>query len=422
MRLPIYPIFSKTFEDPQVLKELDVIFKQERHASFSMPEKGSPVIFAVSGGLDSISIWNMLLSKYQLSVYPIHFTNSEHIHKAQLRSSTFFSQYFLDKFPDLSHPLHVMKSYSNFKLTEALNEKMLRKDLSLIVPNLVFHKNENLIKVSLIHSPSRLGMIMFNAYDYACYLRYIKGNIVKTILVGITPEDQSLVRESTLTVLRSINLSMCLIAGDFEIQFSAPVEKKAGFYLPRKILLHYAQKTRLPLEKSWSCAYDGLFQCGSCPKCNFRKISFSAISAKDKTLYSFIGLPFDVIKLKFGKILKTNFLHILNKILPLKKQQYQLFTDQISFKNKYFTVNKRIIWTIYQEKLYLLNPRTGTIEIVNGTGMFLWEHLAKKPMTFSQLSSLLLKKFHIPENRAHNDVKKYIISLMKKEYIVYEKK
>lgn len=57
-------------------------------------------------------------------------------------------------------------------------------------------------------------------------------------------------------------------------------------HLSKAELIRQATALGAPLEKTWSCQFSNIQQCGSCWICSHRKAAFSAASTKDLTSYT----------------------------------------------------------------------------------------------------------------------------------------
>lgn len=298
----IIPAFKKSFEEKKILFKIDKIFSEIRGYAFKMPKKKSSVILVVSGGLDSVSLWLLLLRKYCFTVYPIYFDNGN---SSQKKSILFFSKYFHNKYPSLSKPLSITKK------PYPTNQKITQLNDMFVLANLVYNKIDRKYAVLFPSSPTRSFYFNFYAFEYAYLLKQRRGININTVFTGIVPDDAYFVRESTLTTLRAINLAFCLIFGDSKWQFSGPLEKKSGFYYTKSSLINYALKNNLPIEKAWSCDNRHKYHCGECPSCKTRIEVFQKLKIKDKTVYR---KPFlDIIVKIFKKYIKKAIDNISNK-------------------------------------------------------------------------------------------------------------
>lgn len=98
MQLKIYSK-EKNFEDKYALFRLETIFTKKRNYSFRMPQRKKSVILLLSGGLDSVCLWNLLMDKYNLVVYPIYFNSLTRRSEGQEESVEVFSRLFKNLYP-----------------------------------------------------------------------------------------------------------------------------------------------------------------------------------------------------------------------------------------------------------------------------------------------------------------------------------
>lgn len=285
--IPISPYLQKTFENKKILSRINKIISDIRGKSFIMPKKNSSVILVVSGGLDSIPLWLMLLKKYRLKVYPVYFDNGN---KQQKKAVLFYSSLFKKKFPKQSSSLIITKKnypVYNYKYKNKKDKKELFSKLSkqFIRANLIYHKTLKKIGVFFHSSPTRLFHFNIFASELAHYLNIKSGENINTIFTGIVPDDSLVSRESTLMTIRAVNLAIILIFGNENWQCQAPLDKENNFYFTKKDLVLYAIKNHLDLKKSWSCHFSGRFHCGKCSSCLSRKNTFAELKIKDPTTY-----------------------------------------------------------------------------------------------------------------------------------------
>lgn len=282
--IPISPYLQKTFENKKILSRINKIISDIRGKSFIMPKKNSSVILVVSGGLDSIPLWLMLLKKYHLKVYPVYFDNGS---KQQKKAVLFYSSLFKKRFPKQSSSLIITKkNYPTYNY-KYKNKKELFSNLTkqFIQANLIYHKTLKKIGVFFHRSPTRLFHFNIFASELAYYLNIKSGENINTVFTGIVPDDSLVSRESTLMTIRAVNLAVILIFGNENWQCQAPLDKENNFYFTKKDLVSYAIKNHLDLKKTWSCNFSGQFHCGKCSSCLSRKNTFAELKIKDPTIY-----------------------------------------------------------------------------------------------------------------------------------------
>ena len=315
--------FKKNFEDSQVMKGAESILKAKRGYSFRIPPKNTPVVLIVSGGMDSIMLWFYLLAIYKLHVYPIHFTGPHSVLGEQL-SVNFFYSYFKKRFPDQVKPVELVPLQFNLSFSKKKNKKIMEYNPSLLINNLFVNTKTDNKRVMLVNYPIRSASYALAAYEYGLKLQ-TQGIITHTIFTGIVPDDGYTTRESTLTVLRALNVYFCSLLGDWKWQISAPIEKKSGFYYTKTDTLRMAAQKQIPIEKTWSCGAYYIRQCGLCSACKRRQLAFKEAGIRDNTPYIISHKNRMFLKNIYMKIQTFfNKKEILSKA-PQKKQEIFLY-------------------------------------------------------------------------------------------------
>jgi len=419
------PLFEKeNFEDPLVLKNLTRILKIKRGFGFRMPPKNSPVILVVSGGLDSTMLWYLLLKKYHLQVYPLHILISSF--SAQKRSVIFFSNFFKKKFPDYYHPPQFIKPHFHFALSNPLSKNKRQNTIidrpSLIAKNIYTYKKTGYRGI-IMHDSTRLAYFLLAAYEHAQGLANQKLS-VKTIFIGIVPDDAQTTRESSLTVLRSLNVFFCSMLSDWQWQISAPLEKNSGFFFPKKDLIRIAKKDHFPIEKTFSCNNQLLWSCGICKGCLGRQMAFGQARIKDKSYYlisPFLRKHLKKIYEVVADFFRTNSnqshgsdqKEILIKFKETNSDFYQFIvslpkTIKIDFENK---------------SGYVLNSETGLLTKINQTGYFILILLQNKgPITIYQLLKELTKQYQgVEKTRLSHDLYLFLKKMFKEGFVFINK-
>ncbi len=375
-----------------------------------MPNEGEAVILLLSGGLDSICLWNMLLNKYKLNVYPIFFLNPQKksTNNPQKKSIDFFSKIFKKKYKNLFHEVFIKEYETSFSFSNVKDKNRIWTDLPNIVNNLTYDPLYKLHIPTLINNPSRLGIFSFGAYEYAYALKFYKGIYCNNIYFGIVPEDGVNLRESTLTVLRSINLSMCLMLGNFEWQVSAPIEKKSGFYFTKGELTKFAHKIGLPLDKTWSCGKNNMIHCGVCFNCETRKATFKKIGFSDKTRYQSLSAA--------GRARKR--IHNIIGSFKAKKQpseQKENVTPHLN-SSSIIEISKEVIWHESNQSIYVL--KNGVVHQFTDSASFIWKELAANPMSISDIIRHLHKTYDIGEKQLSKDLISFLKIHIKKGHLL----
>lgn len=405
-------ILSRQFEDTYTLSKLEEIFTCKRGRKAKFPRQNSSVILVLSGGLDSVCLWDILMKKYGFHVYPIYYIDHKIKGKNnELKSIRYFSEIFKKKYPTLWNDIFI-KDYSfSFSFSSLKKNKTVQVDLPTIFANLLYVSDQDASIPSLIDAPSRLGIYVFGAFEYAHLLRARKYVPINTIFLGLTPEDGMSVRESTLSVLRSINLTLCLILGDFNWQILAPIDKKSKFYFNKIDLVSNALNSKLPIDKTWSCRAYNDSHCGICFNCISRKEAFKKLKFKDSTRYTKS---------------ETTTLDNLNNKLQRAKNYFnkiqESFTNQPKVNSK-ISSESRVIptrstsWHEIKNKMYIMNQNNNTIESFNSVGAFIWKEIVAEPPTLSALITKVTLNYRVNKLQATKDLKLLLLEMEAKGYI-----
>ena len=266
-------------ENYKTLEKIENILK-EQGGIFKMPSPGSSVILLLSGGLDSIVCWAILMKEYKLKVYPLTINNNKKRRLFEKKSIKFFSKFYQKKYPSLYiKPFEIKSLYP--------------KELSFNIKKATTNLHEQTILDNLSNSSklvTDLSLGSFNVYPlvaklYAQFLHQTKNIKINTIFCGIVPDDGICVPEQTLMAIRS---ATWFLRNDSPTnwQFSSVCyEKETGNYLDKKDLIKWGSEHELPLEKTYSCYNGTKIHCGECMSCDYRKISFISAKIKDKTNY-----------------------------------------------------------------------------------------------------------------------------------------
>ncbi len=407
---------KKNFEDKKILDSVNDIFMHKRGYTFQMPKSGSKVFLMLSGGMDSICLWYLLMQKYKLQVYPVNFYDPEARKPGQDEALAYFSSLFQTQFPNEFITVKQMATSFMFSFRTLFGEGMISKlDLRLLVPNIYFDKTDDRYHAGIISNPIRLSSYLYKTYEYAMKLRYLQDIDITTIFCGVVKEDAAICRESTLTGLRTTNLSLCLALGDYRYQLSSPLEKQNRFYYTKKDLVRYAIKHRLPIEKTWSCDESGKVQCGVCLSCITRKRLFKQMNIFDKTNYipTLFQTKKHMKKLRsMVKVGKTKILRILSKE---SKNQTVTDTSQISIPND-------VMWETIGNTLYRFQTTTGCLDSVNDSGSQIWRLIqSKKQISLFDLIKELAKIYpSVNKNKLIYDVKAFIQSSYNDQYLTIQ--
>lgn len=283
----IKKLTQRPFENLKNIEAVENFLKKQRGYVFRMPKRKTPVILLVSGGLDSIITWSILLEKYQLEIYPLFIHRGTKRSKKEEAAALFFAKYYAKKYPKLSHPLmkfstkpspteivDAMKDYKNYYHPQRLLE--------------LIKSGQTTVSNATDSYPLLPFFNLFYCLAYADYLydRHLKK--ITTIFTGIMAGDGTAVPSQSLTAVRNALLAACSATANYTIQYSAlAIEKELGFWFEKSDYIKIGVKLHLPLEKTWSCYHANKYQCGdACLACQSRRFEFAKAQVKDKTIYA----------------------------------------------------------------------------------------------------------------------------------------
>jgi len=405
------------FDDEDTLKQIDDIFHSKQTRSFELPGPNEPVVLLLSGGMDSLGLWFMLTHKYKLQVYPIIFYPNKSLNSGQWKAIAYMTNLISKRFPNQFHKPHKIKlargfSYSDIKI----NEKEL---LSLIVRNLSTTDVAG-TKAVVTNNPTRLFDYISKTIGYIQKWKLQRNIDIKFIFIGFVPEDAEISRESTLSVIRSINLTLSLIFGDYSYRLFAPLDKKNGFFYKKSDILRYAINNNVEIEKSWSCMKSGNIHCGLCPSCKSRKLAFKHAGHRDKTRYIH---PYGDITAIPQKVIRQTIAKIQNRfrIKPnIAKTNFTIIKMQLF-------IHPDVIWNSVDGKVYRLHKTSGILDSLNDVGGFIWRCIANSSaVTIQELIVMVKKEYYINNKKEEKvitkDISAFITDAIEKSYIGFKKK
>lgn len=280
-------IGKQVLENPDLLNEIETIFKKKRKKIIDLPKPGSSVILLVSGGLDSSTVWYYLMKEYGLIVYPIFFNRGQKRVKIEREAVEFFGKILKKKYPLL------------YREPKYFNVFIPPMEIRFTITKVSNNPINDLGQWRGI--PAYTNILYSYALQYAQYIEITTSTKIRTIFGGFVKSDGKTMTDQTLTAIRAVNLSLCATTGDFSWQVIAlPIEKELGFYYDKPVFIKWATKNHYPIEKSRTCIEPTPFHCGTCVSCIHRKHMFELAKVKDKTIYhDEIGLNY------LGKELKA---------------------------------------------------------------------------------------------------------------------
>lgn len=280
-------IDQRSFENKKNIQVVEDFFNKSRGYVFKMPKPGSSVVLLVSGGLDSIITWGILLEKYHLKVYPLFIFRDAGRSLKEEKSVDFFADYYAARYPKLVEP--VMKfstSLSPPEIARALKNTQTYYHPERLL-ELVNKEKRSLADLPNFYPQRILPFLhLFYCLVYIDYIYDHSLQKVNTVFTGIMTGDGMVIPSQTFTSMRNGLLSACSVTANYNIQYcSLAMEKDLGFWFEKSDFIKIGHQLGLPLEKTWTCYQAGKHQCGQCLTCVDRINSFKKAQVKDKTFY-----------------------------------------------------------------------------------------------------------------------------------------
>lgn len=285
--MPLFSLDEKSFrrllannklEDISMIDGIGRLIMAKRDFVFRMPRPGETAVLMLSGGIDSIVSWAMLLEEFRLRVYPVFLLRGLPVQKKELQAIHYFSRVYAERYKE------------NFIAPHMVN--ILMPELTEPFKNLVGYLHPDVAAkhvtpdggLSPVFSLGHFVTFPYLGFIYARQLNARKNINIKTIFCGTTYSDHSSYR--TVTSARSVMLSLMLLSGEKEWQYSSiACEPELGRLLAKKDLIRWAASHGVPLWAAWSCAQDERYQCGVCLACRIRRDQFKRAHVMDSTKY-----------------------------------------------------------------------------------------------------------------------------------------
>jgi 7-cyano-7-deazaguanine synthase in queuosine biosynthesis len=317
-------------EDIESILHTEKFFLKKRNYVSKMPTPGSDVIHLVSGGIDSITTWAMLMEEYRLRVHPVCINTGQKRHSQELRSVDYFSKIFKKRYPDLYvEPFHLTFPTSSPEISSQLRGN-LKKTIHPQILKENFDPLTNTITVTrkylfpaFFPYPAALAALFFELQ------RNLK---IRTIFCSILPTDGIYNASQTLTAIRAATFSLCAFTNDYNWQVvSLCFEKEFGLLLNKSDLIYWANQHQIPIEHAYTCFKGGEIHCGKCIACGYRKESFVKAGVLDKTVYSDQKKSRKTKKLEiikqFAKPIRPLYKPILSRIRSIKLRRKIVIKD-----------------------------------------------------------------------------------------------
>jgi len=290
---------KRPLEDIEVIKTIEKFFLKKRGYIFKMPSPGENIILLLSGGADSIVLWDILMSKYKLNVYPLFVSEKKGFLKLidhQYRSIKYFEKYYKKKNKKLFHSSFTISIGNNLK--KEIAHSILKNPQELLN-----HMCED--GGINVRNYSTTSMFVSASLSYSKLLKIKKNIKIKTIFTGNLSTDGLLAQHQTLTALRSVMFDICNTSGDYTLQTASLfIEKELGYFFSKDFVVNWAKIHNIPLHKTWTCwNRTGLFPCGTCVTCRYRKEIMLKNKMKDTMYISDVKKMVLTIKHKVNKLI-----------------------------------------------------------------------------------------------------------------------
>ncbi len=300
---------NRKYEDTELIKNIENFFRKKRGYIFKMPKPGDKVILLVSGGLDSIIAWAILMDIYKLQVYPL----STQIRKThpQYESLQYFARFFKKKYPAyFKSPFLLSQGISPPELKSIYHSKYIHPERILNF----YQLGNNLNPVPLNGLSSILSI---HSFLYRQYLS-LKENInIDTIFCAIEAGDGTVIKSQTFTYLRTSMLYLSLFNRDFSFQYASLfLEKEICTFLEKYQSFQLGNQLGLPLHKTYSCYKGEKLHCGTCLSCYSRRLGLKKAGITDQTIYQDQLWKYKLInKFKYHLVNRTPFTTLVIKFI-----------------------------------------------------------------------------------------------------------
>lgn len=271
-------------EDVETIRSIEELLIKKRGRVFKMPKPGSHVIHLLSGGIDSVSCWAILMQKYRLVVHPVCVITGQKRHHEEEKAIKYFSELFSKKYKK-----YFVKPFDiTFPSSTPEISKVMRGDLNKLVHPEILKKNFDIKSDSVLLTRNYLfpAFFPYPAALAALLFDWTTNQRIRTIFCSVLPTDGVMNASQTLTALRAATLSLCAFTGDYSWQVvSTCFEKETNFMLEKSDLIRWSVEKKIPIEKTYTCLKGKKFHCGECATCYFRKEQFKKAGVEDTTVY-----------------------------------------------------------------------------------------------------------------------------------------
>lgn len=317
-------------ENVGTIKHIEKSFRLMRGFVSQIPPRGSDVIHLVSGGIDSIASWAILLEEFGLRVHPVCINTGQKRHIQELKAINYFSNIVKKRYPKLYiEPFHLTFPTSAPEISSAL-----RGNLATTIHSQVLSDNFDPLTntVTLTRKYLFPAFFPYPAALAALFFELQRNVKIRMIFCSILPTDGLYNASQTLTSIRAAAFSLCAFTNDYTWQvMSVCFDKNLGFLLHKSDLIRWSYLHKIPIENTYTCLKGADFHCGECIVCGFRKESFIKANVPDKTMYlehheSLISKSKKMIK-SLVKPIKPLYKPVISRIRAMKVRRKVFIKD-----------------------------------------------------------------------------------------------
>lgn len=398
-----------------ILKLTDKMLIKKRGYVSSPLRKDDSVVLLLSGGLDSIGLWFMLMKKYQINVYPLYIKVGNS-HNPEYRSIKYYEKIFKKLFPlNCKDVVSYYTAAPFFKLNKLKKSKSLRIDLSSILNSLVYSPKKKGYTPILNGWQGRAGTMIYTAMDYCMKLRWEDHKKIHKIVYGLMPEDE-IFPYSELASFRLLNLALCSSSRDNTWEVLTSMDISPRHIITKRVLVEYAHANGIALFETWSCVRLKNVHCGECFNCLTRKNAFKDGHIIDMTKYS---IPNEGLNYMY-KYIKNYYFDLLR---GLQDTYISLFRKKNNTKEENKSkvkINPLLSWKKQRDGIYILNQKNAYIDVIQGSAKYIWILLEDEPKSLDDIVDSCLVHHDISKTILIRDVNEFIASAIKKKYIIYD--
>lgn len=264
---------DREYEDLELLADLEKHILKRRDYIISPLKEGENVILLLSGGLDSIVLWKLLLSQFKIHVYPFYL--SQNFNLAERLSIEYYKRQFQNEAG--YHAPRFQRTRSKFKYKTRVVNLLPELALKCFAPKIgeVLQPNSGMNFLSVLYA----------AY-YRMQLWWDYELKINKIISGITAEDGYEIYTQTHTFSRQLMLILISMLADNSMEYFAfGLEKELSHFLTKSNYINLGKSLGLDVSKTHSCYRSTIFNCGVCKECLRRQSLFKKNNLEDKTFY-----------------------------------------------------------------------------------------------------------------------------------------